>query len=170
MCLRPCEKRAYSTLSPFRLSSEQRSAPNAYVFGYGLSSTGSSGDPPWSTRLLPASFSAAESSIVVAPSMLVPVRILPWPSRSGIVASVVTSVRNAGVLVTDKEPQCPVTRLGEMPGPNENPKPVSGRQFGCISCSWVGFTSWPAWYWVFGPRSRRLSWMLLRLLLALMSV
>ena len=75
-----------------------------------------------------------------------------------------------GSLTTDSEPQVPATLVGEMPVPSVKVKSLSGSQADCMSCSWAGLINSPVSYSVSGPRSRRLSWMLLRSLLALMSV
>ena len=89
-------------------------------------------------------------------------------SRSGIDASVVTSVENGEVTI-DSEPHGHGTGP-PIPRPSVNFQPVIGVQFGCVASSIDGLIGCPAVYGVSAPRSFRLSWMLLRARFARMSV
>ena len=145
--------------------------PNSSANAGTFASTGSVGVPPWIHSRLDASASFACSSVssmVVAPAIEVPASGRPWPSRSGTEAWVVTSVEN-GELTTESDPHGPTTLPGAMPVPSVKRQPVIGVQSGCVDCSMAGSTAWPCVYGVSAPRSRRLSWMLLRARLARMA-
>ena len=147
----------------------QRSAPKAYWLGNGPLSTGSVVVPPW---IHSAPFGARSawgfvSSIVVAPWMVWRAIGRPRSSRRGTDASVVVVV--SAPETTDRDPHGPVTLLPAIALPIVNVQPVIGAQLGWTVCSTSGSTSWPALYGVSTPRSRRLSWMLLRARLAVMS-
>jgi hypothetical protein len=80
----------------------------------------------------------------------------------------VTSVAS-GALTTDRDPHGPSTGLPAIPLPNVNFHPVIGVQAGWVSSSMAGAIGSPASYGESSPRSRRLSWMLLRARLARMA-
>src|SRR3954454_4835178 len=82
---------------------------------------------------------AAVSSIVVAPSRLLPLSGRPWLSLSGIEASVVTSVLY-GELTADSKPNGPDS-LFPIPVPHVNRQPVIGAQCGCVGSSTHGTTA-----------------------------
>ncbi len=105
---------------------------------------------------------------MVAPWIVCSATGRPRLSRRGTDARVVTSVPNAPP-TTESDPHAPVT-LPAIERPSVNCQPVIGVHAGWLAASMSGSMGWPALYGVSTPRSRRLSWMLLRARFAVMSV
>ena len=121
--------------------------------------------PPWIQRLCCSErwTWAAVSVTVTAPAMFWPVGT-PWALSRGVLAWVVGGSAS-GLETIESFPNDPET-WPAMPLPKVNCHPVIGVQAGWTAASTVGSTVWSPEYGVSGPRSWRLSMMLLRARLA----
>ncbi len=86
-----------------------------------------------------------------------------------MLARVTIEVAN-GLVTIESDPHGPVTARGWIPRPRVSCQFSIGWQLGCTRSSVVASTTSPSLYGVSAPRSLRLSWMLLRARLAVMSV
>ena len=143
-----------------------RRAPKAYSAGNAVLPNGSVGVPPCThSWWLAAAVTCAEVSVVVtAPAMVEPVG-LPLVSSSGTDAWVV----NDGDVGFDTLDRLVPGVTPLIPFPNVKSQLDSGVQFGWLGVSIDGEMGWPEVYFVSSPRSWRLSWMLFRARLAVMS-